>query len=287
MKKPSNKVSHKKPFAQLLDAQTDPFALGYNAECIYQDSIITETVHLLAQLIQNSTNLILIKGAEHSGKSTHFRLLRNHIQTNCKLVCLRVDSKTNISLLLKKIAQGFGVTKKIGRDLRVRLFHTINELTQENIKLILIVDDAHKLNSECLQLLADFNHEPTTPLSITLFSECNIDKNMKKLDPSIRIGINAHLINLKHYNTKQTLNFINHHLKSVGIISPFILNDVQIARLQKQADGLPGKIKILARELFRSKKVVNQIKALLKIEKQEMKEKNKTGFINFLKSKPD
>ncbi len=275
-KSDSSQNPHKNNYLKnILGASINPFDMASNGAGLYQNDHLVETQSLICHLLEKSNKLILIEACKDSGKSTFFKKTVTQISIQHKMISFKAEPKTSPEQLLKKIAQGLGLAYKMGKDIRLRIFHSITELVQNNTKPMMLIDESHLLNEDCLELLANFNHETSTPLSIALFSETSIHNKLTNLKTKIEFGMNAHQLFLRAYTLKQTAEFISLHLDNIGIQIPFILTDVQIASIHKDSSGLPGEIKSLTQELLGSKKVVNHIKTLLKQEKSHSRRHKK------------
>lgn len=218
---------------------------------IYLNKQIEEDISIALNLLHHTDKPLLIMGQSGSGKSTYLQLMQENIAEKSCCACIKATKNTSEKQLLKKIVQNLHIHRKFSGSYNMQLFEGLINLTRQNKIVIILIDDCHTLPNKTLNFITDLIHDKSLPLSICLFANEKIQTRLSSIRPAMNAGINIHSLNIRPFNIKQSDQFMQVIFNNSGEKMPYMLTDVQIAKLHKQSMGLPGQLKHNVEKLFK------------------------------------
>ena len=203
-------------FTAHFQMMRQPFTERTPVDQILQDERIKQGLARLKYLTDSGT-IAMISGSTGVGKSSLIKLFVHSLGRNrCQPVYLHLTDVKATSLL-KLIVAAMGESPKNTKD---RLFSQIFDKSQKSeATSLLIIDEAHLLNSEALtdlRLLVSSALDEAPPLKIILSGQEPLVKNLRKschLDLAHRISVQYHLHSL---SPAGTCAYMDHQMTSAG-----------------------------------------------------------------------
>jgi septal ring-binding cell division protein DamX/type II secretory pathway predicted ATPase ExeA len=199
--------------------------------------------YLYNNICYQSSNLVLIRGALDSGKTTLKQELIRILPENCKVFSMFGEIKVKLGVveLIKKITAGFGESWDNDnfsgwQSLQRAVF------SQQNVNWIILIDDAEKLCWEHLDSLLNLYNTIEISggqLSLVFFSDFTFDEGMNKALLADFMNSKGQIIDLQPLNLEQTSEFLNDKMQ-------LQFNHKILKKIYNASDGLIGKIKHLA-----------------------------------------
>lgn len=197
---------------------------------VYTNSLIDQFFSVLINSIGGKDFLVLVIGEFQSGKTTILSKLIAQIEKNIKPCHIKIresddtGSKDNI--------------------------HPAFLYRTENNQVILL-DDAHKLNSKELSIILKQAWDSNKKTSqIILFSEPQINNVLVSLFKKMPKKTSINKLYMPNYNQQQINEYLNHYLKEFNLIEKFTFSKSDIEKIHKKSNGLPGKINIEAGQIY-------------------------------------
>jgi len=228
----------------------NPFDVTPNPQYIYLGENHREALAQLLYGVRKKKGFIVITGEVGTGKTTliHFLLDKlngnNHIKT-----AFLFNPRLTTDDFLKYILEDLGV--KINGHSKgdyLHYFHSyLLNAFKLNVRVVLIVDEAQKLNPELLEeirLLSNLETSKSKLIQIILVGQPELDETLSK--PEFRqlrqrINLRYHLPPLTENETKE---YIEKRLRIGGAKEP-IFSEKAIKEIYRKSNGIPRLINIL------------------------------------------
>ncbi len=209
---------------------------------------LTQCLHLINHLVENTQLIPLIKGQEGSGKTTLLSQLQS--QSPQHWLCCRINANPMMhpDQLYSQLAQYFHLNEQDDPIEQALLIHF--ESLQHNGTLpIIAIDDAHLLPidtvAELLKLQSSSTPEHSHLLHIILFATPAIDNLLKTEGNHTLHTPIIQTLNIPPLSPEQTTAYITQILITWGTGKTSLLTTDQIERIAHASRGLPGRIECL------------------------------------------
>lgn len=235
-----------------LGLQRAPFLDRIDDRFFYADPALVQRLDLLQHLTQFGDMLLGVIGPPGSGKST---LLQQFIaRGGTAWRCCRINGAQTGSVdeLLARLGAGFAVDVAADQERTkaalLRQFQSLRHATQLPV---ILIDDAQQLPDPILKALLALGGSPKDTLKlvrIVLFAEPGLEQKL------IQAGLHSpqqpllHSLDMPVFDIQQSAAYLMYRLAVAGYSgdSPFSLTEIRA--LHKAAEGLPGKLNVLAHE---------------------------------------
>ncbi len=243
----------------------DPFHGNSGIINPYQDEDTLINLQLINQLLLYTPHPIIISGVTGSGKSTFLRLfIRQYHATTLEqddniadfwqIISFKATSRSKPNRLIKQICSSLDLDRAKSNQTLCQLINQQRISERQRPIPLLIIDNAHLLSEASLQLVADIAEHCTSKIHIIMGALPELKNQFNHNKSRIRIGLNAHVLNIRPLTLQQTGEYLNRRIEAAGMDIPFTLTDVQIVRIHKQSAGIPGEINKAAQQVCRSHK---------------------------------
>lgn len=235
-----------------LGLQWAPFLDRIDDRFFYADPVLVQRLDLLQHLTQFGDMLLGVIGPAGSGKST---LLQQFIaRGGAAWRCCRISGAQTASVdeLLARLCAGFAVDVTADQERTkaalLRQFQSLRHATQLPV---ILIDDAEQLPDPILKALLALGgsaRETLKLVRIVLFAAPGLEQKL------IQAGLHSpqqpllHSLEMPLFDIQQSAAYLMYRLAVAGYSgdSPFSLTEIRA--LHKAAEGLPGKLNVLAHE---------------------------------------
>jgi adenylate kinase family enzyme len=211
----------------------NPFSLKIQETDFYSNPIIDQFYSILLNSIGGKDFLILILGEPQSGKTTFFSKLTSEIDQNFKPCQLKIRGSDEPASNNKYPA-----------------FFYKKERDQ-----VIILDDAHNLNSQELSIILKNIWDSTTKTKqIIMFCEPQINATISSLLKKMPKKTSVNKFYMPSFDKEQTKSYIKHYFGLANYSRKFPFSEKNIKDIYEKSKGLPGKINHEAYKKFSDKK---------------------------------
>jgi general secretion pathway protein A len=197
-----------------------PFQLSPDPRFLWLGEQHKEALASLEYGIRASKGFILLTGDVGTGKTTLINTIIRRWKNNSVIASVSDPQMETIDFY-NFLANSFGMNRRFESkgDFLVKFSHLLFTIYRNNKKLVLIIDEAQRLNHELLEEirhLSNIELQNTKLLSIILAGQNELNDLLRQdINRAIRqrIAINYHL---KPLSKKETEDYLRHRLKIAG-----------------------------------------------------------------------
>lgn len=237
-------ILSKESFLNFYNLIEPPFSVtGTDQRFVYLSESYRNILSSCIATVVDKMGLGVIYGQVGSGKSTLARLLTSRFEGNDEYLVAYIDDPgVAPSALLRNILHEFKVDVPARQLEALKSYfkgYIYEQATLRNRTVVLIVDEAQKLDRHTMELLrALLNYEDGRDklLQIILFGQTEL-KNKVDKRPNFRNRIVTGL-NVEPMSIVEMVRLIKHRLRVAGRITPVFEEDA-IALLAESSQGLP------------------------------------------------
>ncbi|SDS81313.1 DamX protein [Halopseudomonas litoralis] len=234
-------LSATEDFLDHYQLQHDPFAArtpGFRFFTPKRKPVLAQLHHMA----HFSEQVQVVVGPSGAGKT----LLRQALVASC--------NKENVQCIVtsgREVADASTLARFICQALNVAdtkaLLERADQLHLTGMQLYLVVDDAHCLDGEAVQLLADLSQSGGRAAPrVFLFADETVAGLLEVVDmPADRVWLQ--LIDLAPFTLEETRDYLSQRLETAGQ-GIELLDDEQIRHIYQQSSGWPGEINQAARQ---------------------------------------
>ena len=209
-----------------------------------------QQLSMLEHLSRYSNLLSVVKGASGSGKTRFLQEFMRLQHDSAVISHVKASMLMTAGQLLQAIYHGYAdVLENRGGDTSFGpLLKFAHDMEAKGQKAIILIDNAHELNTDAVTMLMDMMSLATESQEVphvALFTEHSIARNLDSYQRS-RYEQLSHELALAPYTLEQTRAYLLHRVRAIGggINLPF--NERQIKKIYQQSAGLPGAINQIA-----------------------------------------
>ena len=240
-----------KMYEQFYGLKENPFNVTPNPEYIFLGENHREALAQLLYGVREKKGFIVITGEVGTGKTTLIHYLLDKIDGNGHTkTAFLFNPKLTVNDFIQYILKDLGV--KVRGQTKGEYLHNLHRYLlsayRKDERVILIVDEAHSLNSELLEeirLLSNLETSKSKLLQIVLVGQPELDNILSQ--PGFRqlrqrINLRFHLLPL---SGKETKEYIEKRLRIAGAKEP-IFTEKAIKEIYLKSGGIPRLINILS-----------------------------------------
>ncbi len=250
-------ASDSSPDLGLSQFPEEPFSDTDDPNFFYPEHTRIQRLRLLLHLI-SLDEILLIVGAPGAGKTMLLKQFLLQAKETASINLIDVYDIENEIQFITAIAEtlNLDLTEKAPEQpLKSQILDAISDLKQTTLRTILAIDNAHKLNIDCLQCIETIVHHAqkhSKPLHIVIAGDLEIQQtlehpDLKKLKQSI-----LHTFEIPPFDEHQTKEYILHRLHAANDYDSSLFTPAVIKRIYKRSEGLPERINVLARQIIDS-----------------------------------
>ena len=240
-----------------------PFTTQIDDNLYYEDPGQKQRLDLILHLTQFSEDMLILTGASGSGKTTLAYQFMQHAHASWH-TCMIAASKTLSSLhLLRQISHSYQIQSEsqILEQLIQEVQGHLSDLLSESGPYILIVDDAHLLNSDTLGVLLELANtrdaSEKKQLHILLLAQPEIKARLLEPEVAPSRYTKIRKLEIPALNDFHADAMLHFRLRVSGC-NERIIPDKILNRMLREAGGNPGKLCEAAHE-YLSKQVASKL----------------------------
>jgi len=239
-----------KMYEKFYGLKENPFNVTPNPEYIFLGENHKEALAQLLYGVREKKGFIVITGEVGTGKTTliHYLLDKLNGNNHTKTAFL-FNPKLTVDDFIQYILKDLGV--RVQGQTKGEYLHNLHRYLlnayRQDERVVLIVDEAHGLNSELLEeirLLSNLETSKSKLLQIVLVGQTELDKTLSQTafrQLRQRINLRYHLRPLSPVETKE---YIEKRLRVAGAKEP-IFTEKAIKEIYSRSGGIPRLINIL------------------------------------------
>jgi septal ring-binding cell division protein DamX len=214
----------------LSENPDNPFSLKLPLNELYSNQLTDQFFSVLLNSIGGKDFLILVIGEAQSGKTTFLSKLTSEIQTNIKPCQLKIRESDDPAS---------------GNN------HYPAFLYRTDQNQVIILDDAHDLNSQELSIILKNAWDTSKETNqVILFCEPVINTLISSLLRNMPKKTSVNKLYLPSFDETQTNSYINHYLEVTDRSEAISFSDKNIKNIFEKSKGLPGKINREAHDIY-------------------------------------
>lgn len=229
----------------------DPFAPGMLSNEIYAVPRWEEYCDLLHYLCNSSNALLVVAGIKGSGKTTFMHQFMAQLDEATHVCQLLGTPALGVEQITTAMTKEFGITDAHGESLEELSESLAVNIQQSSRPCVLIVDDAHRLHENVLQLLLLLikqQSESQMRLHILLLGTPHLNAVYNRLTAADGEQELVHQVNLEALTLEETHRYIKHRLAIAGLPAAVPLSQATINRIHNLSEGVIGRINVVARQ---------------------------------------
>ncbi len=231
-----------------LGLNEHPFVEHAEDSYLYSDSQLEMTSNIIMEYLSNPATTIVLSGENGLGKTTFLRKVLRLGYQQYQFCTLRARSDTDFDEIEDKIKQRWVLaeTNEHSSVADLSIENYVITYLREHTHAVLIIDDAHHLDSATLDRLFTLKHRIglACPLSLgfILAGENTLKISIAELEDTNPACTQVYQIDVRPFSREQTGNYIEHRLKIAGLENETLLDEASITEIYKATSGNAGLI---------------------------------------------
>ncbi|CAM4410540.1 MAG: hypothetical protein LEGION0398_MBIBDBAK_01244 [Legionellaceae bacterium] len=240
---------------QYYGLSCDPFSSDLKDDFYFSLPRWEEYLDLLQFFCHQMNVILLITGAHGSGKTTLAEQFYKQAQESMQICCVKANSLCNGEKLIQLLSEAFINPINLTLSYEEQADELIASIQQYEKKSLLLIDDAHLLPNDGLQLLLYLIQQQSQTqmnLHILLVGESYVQNSFSRICHAQKEEKNYfHVIEIGLFSLDETNDYLKQRLTKAGFESfPFIQSIVN--RIYKLSNGVPGRINRIAKRTLRT-----------------------------------
>lgn len=215
---------------------------------LYSDSRLEMTSNIIMEYLTNPATTIVLMGEDGVGKTTFLRKVLRLGYQQYQFCTIRVNNETDFEFIEDKIKQRWVLldTNEHSSVSDLSIENYVICYLREHTHAVLIIDDAHCLDSSTLDRLFTLKHRIglACPLGLgfILAGENTFKLSITELEDSNPACTQVYQINVRPFSREQTGHYIEHRLHTAGFKDEVLLDDAKVTEIYKATLGNVRKI---------------------------------------------
>ncbi|HKJ08009.1 MAG TPA: AAA family ATPase, partial [Gammaproteobacteria bacterium] len=240
-------------YLDVLDLQRPPFGLDPDPAFYYAEPTLMQRLDLLVHLAQFSDRILIVTGPAGAGKTSLLQQFMSRAGEGWRPCAMDSTEAPHSNALLARLASCFGGAGKADStavDVPA-LLERWRALQSAGHHPMVVIDDAHKLNTGTLEALLNLAGDPAQtaarvrvillgePSLLALLARAGLDPDRDHL---------VHTMSLPALNAEQTAAYMAYRLAVAGYSGESPFAPTEARAIHKASGGVPGRINQLAHE---------------------------------------
>lgn len=234
--------------------ERQPFDAIAGDTFLYTDPTLDMVVGVLLEHLRNDDSLLLLKGETGAGKSTQLLRLLSRGAESFEFCAFKARAGTNFAAVEHTIRQYW--KRAAEDDELLPLDELVCRIAQGGRRPVIVVDDAHHLNSAILAQLSRLRREVRRRCDVTPglllvgepYLEINLEQTVDDDTPA-----EPHIsVQLRPLTREQTEAYLRRRLQAAGAADPDLLCGEAAAAIHQASGGLPLQINAAANRRLES-----------------------------------
>ena len=209
----------------------------------------TQVIELVGHLCRYSNLLLTITGPEGSGKSLLKNKILDAMDSGVQICNLNTNAVIQAQPFLTVLSQTLNVGLAGSADLNqylVRLKQHFYQVQQDGQACLIVIDDAHKLSSETLELLIILlsDDDDLKRPHVLLLGETSLIETLQGSRLREQFNAIGHHLALEPLNAEDAWGYLDYRINAAGLTGQ--ISDHQKADILRAAGGVPGQINRMA-----------------------------------------
>ena len=228
-----------------------PFKITPDTSLFYEGCQRGAALEALIYAVSSGEGIIKVVGEVGSGKTMLCRMLEIRLADNVDIVYIANPSLSPDNIL-HVIAHELGLDVNNSSD-KLDVMQSIGQYLlgrhADNRQVVMFVEEAQSMPIETLEeirLLSNLETEQSKLLQMVLFGQPELDEKLAQVHIRQLKERITHSFYLEPFPPKDTLEYLNFRLRSVGYRGPDVFNQKTANAIKKYSGGLTRRINILA-----------------------------------------
>ena len=228
-----------------------PFKITPDTSLFYEGCQRGAALEALIYAVSSGEGIIKVVGEVGSGKTMLCRMLEIRLADNVDIVYIANPSLSPDNIL-HVIAHELGLDVDNSSD-KLDVMQSIGQYLlgrhADNRQVVMFVEEAQSMPIETLEeirLLSNLETEQSKLLQMVLFGQPELDEKLAQVHIRQLKERITHSFYLEPFPPKDTLEYLNFRLRSVGYRGPDVFNQKTANAIKKYSGGLTRRINILA-----------------------------------------
>jgi len=225
----------------------DPF--GAEGECFYIGSWRQEVLDNLRHLVHFSDHILVVAGDKGSGKTYLLNQLKEYEKDALRITWIKPGLLEGRVSLVVQIARQMGVAVVKGETIDaiiVRILDTCASRFSHGLRSLIIIDDAHELSDESLELLVKrFDPRHSGAFGLVLLAQQQMASQIRRLFHASEVQP-FHQLQLRNFSAEDTVQYVKLRLSSSGWSGVPEIPASAFEQIHRLGKGLPGRINRIA-----------------------------------------
>lgn len=235
---------------QALQLRTQPFIADPADGDWFADETTREQLLEIKDALINGDDLLLVCGAEHSGKSVLLKQLAGSSGARIQCFSVRGSERFNTYNLFSGLLEAFKLTPPADMtDTLNEVMPCLQALSERNTLGVIVLDDADRVpDNELIQLLGSMqylNGGEDSLLRVLLATEPDFEARIPELLPT-ESDLPYAALAIEPFDATRAEAYLEFRLNQAGHFEEFPFTDRQMQTIAGNAAGLPGGLNLAA-----------------------------------------
>lgn len=220
-----------------------PFQISPDPEFLYPSRVHEEALEHVRFALNHFKGICLVTGPVGSGKTTICRQILRELNPAAVDHALLLNPRVNEGELVHQILSDLGEREEGGAGAAQKLQDLVLARHREGRNLVILVDEAHVMPTESLEVLRLLTNLETTErkiVQVVLFAQPEIEERLKKetrlLPLRQRILVHCRLAPLRY---REMVAYIDHRLAVAGAADGVRFSSWARRAIHRWSEGVP------------------------------------------------